>query len=43
MNCTEYLTNGIVQNYLKGLAGSGSWLLFNKIESLEQSISILST
>lgn len=37
INCDEYMTSRIATWYMKGLASSGSWVLFEKIEKLSQS------
>lgn len=37
INCDEFLTSRIATWYVKGLASSGSWVLFNKIEKLAPS------
>jgi dynein heavy chain len=37
INCDSHLNNQTVSWYIKGLASSGSWLLFDKIEQLNQS------
>ena len=34
INCNKSLTNDIIDKYIKGLASSGSWVLFDKVEQL---------
>jgi dynein heavy chain len=38
INCDEFLTSRIATWYVKGLASSGSWVLFNKIERLAPAV-----
>ena len=37
INCDEFMTPKNATWYVKGLAASGSWLLFDKVEKLNQS------
>lgn len=41
INCNESLTTDLADRYVKGLASSGSWILFDKVDQLKSSLFIL--